>query len=81
MSRNPTAALPAKMEGYLTYYYEYPDKQFYAIGAQLTAQLDLGDAIYQSLASKQLVIASDQHLESRRQKRTLAAAQGYFDLG
>jgi len=57
------------------------DELIYTIAAQHTAPDDLGDAIYQSLASKQLVIASDQHVESRRQERTLAAAQGYFDLG
>ena len=54
--------------------------QSYNPGAALTAQMDLGDAIYKSLAAKQLVKASDQALEAQRQDSTLSAAQGYFDL-
>ena len=42
--------------------------------------MDLGDAIYKSLAAKQLVKASDQALEAQRQDTTLNAAQGYFEL-
>ncbi len=56
------------------------DKQAYAVGGTLTAQLELGDAIYKSLAAKQLVNAADYGLESQRQDSTLAAAQGYYDL-
>lgn len=54
--------------------------QSYSPGAALTAQMVLGDAIYNSLAAKQLVKASDQALETQRQDSTLSAAQGYFDL-
>jgi outer membrane protein TolC len=54
--------------------------QSYNPGAALAAQMDLGDAIYKSLAAKQLVKASDQALEAQRQDSTLSAAQGYFDL-
>jgi outer membrane protein TolC len=54
--------------------------QSYNPGAALTAQMDLGDAIYKSLAAKQLVKASDQALEAQRQDSTLRAAQGYFEL-
>ena len=54
--------------------------QSYNPGAALTAQMDLGDAIYKSLAAKQLVKASDQALEAQHQDSTLSAAQGYFDL-
>jgi outer membrane protein TolC len=54
--------------------------QSYNPGAALTVQMDLGDAIYKSLAAKQLVKASDQALEAQRQDSTLSAAQGYFDL-
>ncbi len=54
--------------------------QSYSPGATLTAQVALGDAIYNSLATKQLVKASDQALETQRQDTTLSAAQGYFDL-
>ena len=54
--------------------------QSYSPGAALAAQMDLGDAIYKSLAAKQLVKASDQALEAQRQDTTLSAAQGYFEL-
>ena len=54
--------------------------QSYSPGATLTAQLALGDAIYNSLAAKQLVQASTQGLEAQRLDTLLAAAQGYFDL-
>jgi len=56
------------------------DKQSYTVGGALTAQMDLGDAVYKSLAAKQLVNAADHALESQRQHSTLAAAQGYYDL-
>jgi outer membrane protein TolC len=54
--------------------------QSYSPGVSLTAQIPLGDAIYNSLAARQLVKASDHALESQRQEAVLAAAQGYFDL-
>lgn len=54
--------------------------QSYNPGTAVTAQVDLGDAIYKSLATRQLVKASDQALEAQRQDATLSAAQGYFDL-
>jgi outer membrane protein TolC len=54
--------------------------QSYSPGATVGAQMDLGDAIYKSLAAKQLVKASDQALEAQRQDSTLSAAQAYFDL-
>jgi outer membrane protein TolC len=54
--------------------------QSYNPGAALAVQMDLGDAIYKSLAAKQLVKASDQALEAQRQDATLSTAQGYFDL-
>jgi outer membrane protein TolC len=52
----------------------------YSPGATLAAQVNFGDAIYNSLAAKQLVKASSQALETQRQDSLLAAAQGYFDL-
>ena len=54
--------------------------QSYSPGGALAAQIDLGEAIYQSLAAKQRVNASDQALEAQRQGATLSAAQGYFEL-
>jgi len=56
------------------------DKQSYNVGGIFTAQLDLGDAIYQSLAAKQQMHAADFALDSQRQDSTLAAALGYYDL-
>src|SRR5438876_12334848 len=56
------------------------DKQAYTVGGALTAQLELGDAIYKSLTAKQLVNAADQAVESQRQDSTLAAAQGHYDV-
>ena len=54
--------------------------QSYAPGVSLSAQLVLGDALYNSLAAKQIVRASDQALTAQRQDSALNAAQGYFDL-
>jgi outer membrane protein TolC len=55
-------------------------KYSYAPGAALGVQLDLGDAIYKSLAAKQLAQAADHALEAQRQETVLTAAQGYFEL-
>ena len=54
--------------------------QSYSPGVALTAQMDIGDALYQSLAAKQLVRASDQALQAQQQDTILGAAQRYFDL-
>jgi len=54
--------------------------QSYSPGVSLTAQISLGDAIYNSLAAKQLVRVSDEALEAQRQDAVLQAAQGYFEL-
>ena len=55
-------------------------KESYTVGPSLAGQLELGDAIYKNLASRQLVKAADYAVESQRQEAILAAAQGYFDL-
>jgi outer membrane protein TolC len=55
-------------------------KYSYAPGATVGVQLDLGDALYQSLAAKQLASAAGHGLEARRQDSVLAAARGYFEL-
>jgi len=54
--------------------------QSYSPGGALAAQVAIGDAIYNSLAARQLVKASNQALEAERLNATLSAAQGYFDL-
>lgn len=56
------------------------NKSSYAPGAVLAAQVDIGDALYKSLAAKQLVKAAGHGLEAQRQDSVLAAAEGYFDL-
>lgn len=52
----------------------------YAPGAALAAHVNIGDALYKTLAARQLVHAADQQLEAQRQDSALAAAQGYFQL-
>jgi outer membrane protein TolC len=54
--------------------------QSYAPGGTAAAQVVLGDAIYQALAARQLVNASDQSLQAQREDAALSAAQAYFDL-
>jgi outer membrane protein TolC len=54
--------------------------QSYSPGVSLTAQIPIGDAIYNSLAAKQLVKASGEALETQRQDAILLAAQSYFEL-
>jgi outer membrane protein TolC len=54
--------------------------QSYAPGGTVTAQVVLGDAIYNALASKQLLHASEEGVEAARRDTTLTAARQYFDL-
>jgi len=56
------------------------NKQSYAPGGALVSQLDLGDAIYQKLAAKQLEHAASHALQAQLQDSIVAAARGYFDL-
>lgn len=55
-------------------------KQAYTAGATLVAQVDLGNALFRSLETKQLVKAADCALESQRESAITVAAQCYFDL-
>src|SRR5207247_2389717 len=41
-------------------------KESYTVGPSINGQLDLGDGIYKSLASRQLVKAADYGLEAQR---------------
>ena len=52
----------------------------YSPGVTLAGQVVLGDAIYNSLAAKQLVKASTHALAARMEDSVVAAAQGYFEL-
>src|SRR3954447_1258625 len=56
------------------------DKQSYNVGGTLTAQVDIGDALYRRLAAKQLFNAADQEVEWQRQESTTIAAENYFEL-
>lgn len=56
------------------------NKQAYTVGAALTVQVDLGDALYQSLAARQLARAAEESVEVSRQDEVLAAAEGYLEL-
>ena len=51
-----------------------------APGVALNAQVDLGDALYKSLAAKQVAQAAAHGVEAQRQDAVLAAAQNYFEL-
>jgi outer membrane protein TolC len=55
-------------------------KQSYVLGVTLNAQLDLGEAIYQSLAARQLAHAALEASEAQRQEAVFAAAVAYFEL-
>jgi outer membrane protein TolC len=55
-------------------------KDSYAPGLTLAGQIELGDAIYHSLAARQTEKAAGQGVEAQRQISILAAVQGYFDL-
>jgi outer membrane protein TolC len=55
-------------------------KQSFAPGATITAQADIGDAIFKSLVAHQLVKAAGHALDAQRQDSIVAAAQAYFDL-
>ena len=56
------------------------DKQSYNVGGTITAQVDLGDAVYKRLAAKQLFKAAGEDLETQQQESASAAAQSYFEL-
>jgi outer membrane protein TolC len=55
-------------------------KYSYEPGAILAARVDIGDALYKSLAAKQFVKAADHALDAQRQDSVIAAAQGYYEL-
>ncbi|EEF57521.1 TolC family protein [Pedosphaera parvula] len=55
-------------------------KESYAPGITVNAQVDLGDALYKSLAARQTLNAADHALEAQRQITLLSAIQGYYDL-
>lgn len=56
------------------------DFQSYAAGSFVAAQMDVGNALFQTLETRQLAAAAGHGLEARQEDSLLAAAQGYFDL-
>jgi len=56
------------------------NKQSMSLGPSITAQVDLGDAIFTTMASKQMITASDAALGLQQQDSSLAAVKAYFDL-
>ena len=55
-------------------------KESYRPGLSFDARVDLGDAIYNSLAARQSVRAAGHGVEVQRQDSVLTAVQSYFDL-
>ncbi len=55
-------------------------KELYGPTLTLNEGVDLGDAIYQKLSTKQLYLAAGSRVEAQRNDTLLAAANGYFDL-
>src|SRR3954464_11750334 len=55
-------------------------KQSYSPGVTLGAQLDIGDALFKSLSTKQQAAAAAHFTEAQRQASVFVAAQNYFDL-
>jgi outer membrane protein TolC len=56
------------------------DKDSHTAGAALNLQVDVGDAVYRTLAARQARAAAEQGLEAQRQETLVRAAQSYFDL-
>ncbi len=56
------------------------DKNSHAVGAAINLQVEVGDAIYKTLASRQVRFAAEHGLETQRQETLVRAAQAYFDL-
>ncbi len=56
------------------------DKDAHTVGVALSLQVDVGDAVYRTLAAHQARAAAEQQLEARRQETLVRAAQAYFDL-
>lgn len=56
------------------------NKQSLSVGAAVTAQIALGDAIYQSMVARRLVAAAEHGAEAQRQESVFRAVSAYFDL-
>jgi len=56
------------------------NKESYTVGPSANLQVDVGDALFRTLAARQAARAADRQVESQRQEALLRAAQAYFDL-
>lgn len=56
------------------------DRQAYDVGAALVAEVDLGEALYETLAAKQRVRAAEQAGEAARRTSVAGAAASYLEL-
>jgi outer membrane protein TolC len=56
------------------------DKELSVAGAGLNLRVEVGEALFRSLAAKQTTRAAEHVLASQRQDVLLRAAEGYFDL-
>jgi outer membrane protein len=56
------------------------DKHSYALGGTGNLQVDVGDALFRTLAARQTVRAADHDVRSQQQEAVYRAASAYFDL-
>jgi outer membrane protein TolC len=56
------------------------DKESSLVGGAINLQVDVGEALFHSLAAKQRRLAAEHGLVGQRQEALLRGAQGYFDL-
>jgi len=56
------------------------NKNSFWAGAAVTADWNLGDAVFKSLAAKQEILAADHAWEAEKNKRTLEAIKAFYDL-
>jgi outer membrane protein TolC len=56
------------------------DKNSHTMGATINLQVDVGDAIYRTLAARQARLAAEQSFDAQRQQTLVRTAQAYFDL-
>lgn len=56
------------------------DKELYSAGLTATAQVDFGEALFRSLAARQLVKAAQHAAGAQQQESVYQAAVAYFDL-
>ncbi|PYQ24484.1 MAG: hypothetical protein DMF79_01700 [Acidobacteria bacterium] len=78
-SRNSSPGCPGLIQDVVGNIVE-ADKDSYAVGGAINLQVDVGDALFRTLAVRQTTHAAEQGLEAQRQEALVRAAQAYFDL-